>query len=170
MGMSCTVYKIRLRKKKNLQLTSMLGSSCRNSCLVLISSPPIFARLHLDQWVWTRHWFPPKWWSLSWTHPKVIPAKTAKVGSAQNPGRPGHEMWLTIKRRGLWPKGKKCNNIEYIVKVRQIRNGFFKPTIPPKNERMNSVFLPDSTKNEFVRSFFGGNRGYQKDLSKLSDL
>ena len=95
----------------------MLGSSCRNSCLVLISSLPIFARLHLDQWVWTRHWFPPKWWSLSWTHPKVIPAKTAKVGSAQNPGRPSHVMWLTIKRRGLWPKEKKMQQhwIHYSV-------------------------------------------------------
>ena len=80
----------------------MLGSSCRNSCLVLISSPPIFARLHLDQWVWTRHWFPPKWWSLSWTHPKVIPAKTAKVGSAQNPGRPSHVTWMTKEHTGLW--------------------------------------------------------------------
>jgi hypothetical protein len=30
--------------------------------------------------------------------------------------------------------------------------------------------LPNSTKNEFVRSFFGRIRGYQKVLSKLSDL
>ena len=36
------------------------------------------------------------------------------------------------------------------LKVRQIRNGFFKLTIPPKYEQMNSIFLPNSTMNEFV--------------------
>ena len=32
---------------------------------------------------------------------------------------------------------------------------------------MNSGFLPNSTKNEFVRSFFGRIRGYQKVLQFL---
>ena len=31
-------------------------------------------------------------------------------------------------------------------------------------------FFSNSTKNEFVRSFFGRIRGYQKVLSKLTDL
>ena len=31
-------------------------------------------------------------------------------------------------------------------------------------------FFPTSTKNKFVRSFFGRIQGYQKVLSKLSDL
>jgi hypothetical protein len=53
------------------------------------------------------------------------------------------------------------------IKVRQIRNGFFKPRIPPKNERKNSFFWPNRTINEFFRSFFGGIRGCQKVLSKL---
>ena len=56
------------------------------------------------------------------------------------------------------------------LKVRQSRNVSFKPMILPKQERMNSGFLPNSTKNEFVRSFFGRIRGYQKVLSKLTDL
>ena len=43
--------------------------------------------------------------------------------------------------------------IEVFLKVGQIRNVSFKPTILPKNERTNSFFLPNSTKNEFVRSF-----------------
>ena len=46
---------------------------------------------------------------------------------------------------------------EGLLKVRQNRNGFLKPTIPPKNERTNSVFWPNSTMNEYFRSFFGGN-------------
>ena len=40
----------------------------------------------------------------------------------------------------------------YVLKVRQSRNVFFKPTILPKNEQTNSVFLPNSTmSNSFVR-------------------
>ena len=31
---------------------------------------------------------------------------------------------------------------------------------------MNSFFLPNNTKNESIRSFFGEIRGYQKGLSK----
>ena len=80
----------------------MLCSSCRNSCLVWISFLPIFWQLHLDQWVWIHHWFPPKWWLLSWLHLRVIPAKTAKVGSAQNLGRPSHVTWMTKEHTGLW--------------------------------------------------------------------
>ena len=57
-----------------------------------------------------------------------------------------------------------------LLKVRQIWNGFLKPTIPPKNKRTNSFFLPNSTMNEFIRLFFRGIRGYQKFLSKLTDL
>ena len=67
-------------------------------------------------------------------------------------------------------KNRKIQNFKQIIKVRQSRNVSFKPTILPKNERTNSVFLPNSTKNEFVRSFFGRIRGYQKVLSKLTDL
>ena len=37
------------------------------------------------------------------------------------------------------------------LKVRQRRNVSFKPTILPENERTNSVFLPNSIKNEFFR-------------------
>ena len=43
--------------------------------------------------------------------------------------------------------------------------GFFKKT----NERIH-FFWPNSIKNEFVCSFFGRIRGYQKVVSKLSDL
>ena len=66
--------------------------------------------------------------------------------------------------------GWNINQFPLFVKVRQIRKRFFKPTIPPKKERTNSFFLPNSTKNEFVRSFFGGIRGYQKGFLKLTDL
>ena len=50
-----------------------------------------------------------------------------------------------------------------LLKVGKSRNVSFKLTILSKNERTNSgFFLPNSTKNEFVRSFFGRIRGYQK--------
>ena len=62
---------------------------------------------------------------------------------------------------------KKVKGKFGLVKVRQSRNGFFKPTILPKNEQTNSVFLPNSTKNEFVHSFFGRIRGYQKIIWPL---
>ena len=42
-----------------------------------------------------------------------------------------------------------------LLKVRQSRNAFFKPTILPKNERTNSVILPKSTMTELFCSFFG---------------
>ena len=45
------------------------------------------------------------------------------------------------------------------LKVRQSRNVFFKPTILPKNEGMNSVFLPNSTMIALFRLFFGRIRG-----------
>ena len=60
--------------------------------------------------------------------------------------------------------------ISILLKVRQSRNGFFKPMILPKNERTNSVSLPNSTMNKFVCSFFGRIRGYKKVLSTLTDL
>ena len=47
-----------------------------------------------------------------------------------------------------------CN--KRTVKVRKSRNDFFKTRIPPKNERKNSFFWPNSTINEFFCSFFGG--------------
>ena len=91
----------------------MLCWAYHSSCLVWISFLPIFWQLLLDQWVWIHHWFPPKWWLLSWPHPRVIPAKTAKVWFARNPVRPGHVMWMTKKRRGLCLK--KYKNIESIT-------------------------------------------------------
>ena len=36
-----------------------------------------------------------------------------------------------------------------------------------KNERTNSVLLPNSTKNKFVCSFFGRIRGYQTHCAKV---
>ena len=45
----------------------------------------------------------------------------------------------------------KLRQKQLLLKVRQSRNVSFKPTILPKNERMNSVFLPNSTmSNSFV--------------------
>ena len=85
----------------------MLYWAYHSSCLVWISFLPIFWQLLLDQWVWTHHWFPPKWWLLSLPHPRVIPAKTAKVWFARNPVRPGHVMWMTKKHRGLCLKKYK---------------------------------------------------------------
>ena len=45
-----------------------------------------------------------------------------------------------------WPDFKwflQARNIKtcYRLKVRQNRNDFFKPTFPPKNERINSILL-----------------------------
>ena len=100
-------------KGKTLQLTSMLCWAYHSSCLVWISFLPIFWQLLLDQWVWTHRWFPPKWWLLSLPHPRVIPAKTAKVWFARNPVRPGHVMWMTKKHRGLCLK--KYKNIECVT-------------------------------------------------------
>ena len=57
-----------------------------------------------------------------------------------------------------------------IIKVTQSRNVSFKAMILPKNEQTNSFFLLNSTKNEFVCSFFGRIRGCQKVLSKSTDL
>ena len=61
-------------------------------------------------------------------------------------------------------------NKNIFLKVRQSRNVSFKPMILPKNKRTNSVFFPNSTKNEFVHLFFERIRGYQKVLRKLTDL
>ena len=44
-------------------------------------------------------------------------------------------------------------NLPLVIKVRQSRNVFFKSTILPKNEQMDSVFLPNSTMIELFRSF-----------------
>ena len=53
--------------------------------------------------------------------------------------------------------------VYFLLKVRQNLNIFFKSTIPPKNERTNSVFLTNSTIYvEFFRSFLGRIRGYRK--------
>ena len=58
-----------------------------------------------------------------------------------------------------------------VLKVRQNRNVSFKPTIPPKNERTNSVLLPNNTINaEFFRLLLGRIRRYQKVLLKVTDL
>ena len=51
-----------------------------------------------------------------------------------------------------------------MVKVSKFRNNFWYLRILPKSEQTNSVFLPNSTKNEFVRSFFGRIRGYQESF------
>ena len=72
-------------KEKNLQLSSMSCPVCHNSWLVWISTILIFWYLHLYRWGWTHHWFPPKWWSLSWPHRRAIPAETVKIRPAQNP-------------------------------------------------------------------------------------
>ena len=42
----------------------------------------------------------------------------------------------------------------HYLKVWQSRNAFFKPRILPKNEQMDSVFLPNSTMIELFHSFF----------------
>ena len=47
---------------------------------------------------------------------------------------------------------------------------FFQVDVSSKKRAKKFDFLPKSTMNEFVRSFFGGIRGYQKVLSKLTDL
>ena len=44
-----------------------------------------------------------------------------------------------------------------VLKVRQIQKGFFKPTIPPSNERTNSFFcLTVLSMNEIAHSFVEG--------------
>ena len=48
--------------------------------------------------------------------------------------------------------------INAVSKIRQSHNGFFKPTILPKNERTNLFVLPNSTMIELFHSFFGGIR------------
>ena len=58
---------------------------------------------------------------------------------------------FAIPGRGLYLETLCCN----YLKVRQSRNVLFKPTILPKNEQMNSGFLPNSTMIELFRSFFG---------------
>ena len=60
--------------------------------------------------------------------------------------------------------------IYLLLKVRQSRNDFFKPTLPPKNERRNSTLLLWKLRLTCFRSFFGGNWRHQKDISKLTDL
>ena len=90
----------------------MLCWAYHSSCLVWIFFLPIFWQLLLDQWVWTHRWFPPKWWLLSWPHPRVIPAKTAKVWFARNPVRPGLVMWMTKKHRGLCLKKYKNSALQ----------------------------------------------------------
>ena len=56
------------------------------------------------------------------------------------------------------------------LKVRWFRNDFWYPRILPKNQRPNSFFLPNITKNVYFRTSLGRIRGYQKVLLKLSDL
>ena len=68
-----------------------------------------------------------------------------------------------------WPSRDKVFFI-YKLKVKQSRNVFFKPPILPKNEQTNLVFLPNSIMIILFRSSFGRIWGYQKVLSKLSDL
>ena len=57
-----------------------------------------------------------------------------------------------------------CHSSSKIVslKVRWFRNNFWYPRILPKNERTNSFLVLLGKKTEFVRSFFGRIRGYQK--------
>ena len=64
----------------------------------------------------------------------------------------------------MWVFWEKRSFHKDIIKLRLY------PRILRINERTNLVFLPNSTKNEFVRSFFGRIRGYQRVLSKLTDL
>ena len=51
-----------------------------------------------------------------------------------------------------------------------ISKGLLVSSDSSKKRKNEFGFLPDSAKNELVRSFFGRIRGYQKVLSKLSDL
>ena len=76
-----------------------------------------------------------------------------------------------------WPSRDKVffiYKLGLLLKVKQSRNVFFKPTILPKKERTNLVFLPNSITCIIMiilfRSFFGRIRGWQRVLSKLPDL
>ena len=60
--------------------------------------------------------------------------------------------------------------ISWRLKGQIISKQFLVSSDSSKKQTNEFVFWPNSTKNEFVRSFFGRIRGYQKVLSKLSDL
>ena len=60
--------------------------------------------------------------------------------------------------------------MQTFIKVKQSRNVFFKPTIPPKNKQTKSFFLPNSTVIELFCSWFGKIWGLQKVLSTLTDF
>ena len=56
------------------------------------------------------------------------------------------------------------------IKFRQSQNDFFKASFCPKNERSNLTLLLWYLRSTCFRSFFGGNRRPQKNISKLTDL
>ena len=58
----------------------------------------------------------------------------------------------------------------YVLKGQLISKGLLLSSKSSKKRTNEFGFLPNSTMIELFRSFFGGIRGWQKVLSKLTDL